>query len=61
MLNTLGTPAKRQQLAYKSLKRCKQRPSQSPFNLLDYMRPLWEELGDFYLEEMKVLEYTAAL
>lgn len=61
MLNALGTPAERRQAAYEALKRCRQRPGQSPTDLLDYMRPLWEELGDFHPEEMKVLEYTAAL
>lgn len=40
MLNALGTPAERRQVAYESLKRCRQRLGQSPTDLLDYMRPL---------------------
>ena len=61
MLNALGTPAKRRQAAYKALKQYKQQLGQLLTDLLDYMRPLQEELRDFYLEEIKVLKYTAAL
>lgn len=61
MLNALGTPGERRQNAYNMIKHCKQRPGQSPTDLLDYMRPLWEELGPTHLEDMQVLEYMAAL
>jgi hypothetical protein len=61
MLRALGTPAERQQSAFESLKRCRQRSNQSPTDLLDYMRPLWEELGASRTPEVQVLEYIAAL
>ena len=61
MLNALGSPQERKQVAYDCLKRAQQRPSQNPTDLLDYMRPLWEELGSSRTPEVQVLEYTAAL
>jgi len=61
MLDTLGTALERQQNAYESLRRCKQRPQQSPTDLLDYMRLLWEELGAERTPRVQVLEYTSAL
>jgi len=61
MLNSLGTPQERKQLAYDCLKRAQQRYYQSPTDLLDYMRPLWEELGSSRTPDVQVLEYTAAL
>ncbi|KAF1361305.1 hypothetical protein EJ07DRAFT_154628 [Lizonia empirigonia] len=61
MLDALGTPAERRQAAYEALKRCRQRTGDPPTNLLDYLRPLWEELGELHSPEMQVLEFTAAL
>jgi hypothetical protein len=61
MLGALGTPAERQQTAFESLKRCRQRSNQSPTDLLDYMRLLWEELGASRTPEVQVLEYITAL
>jgi hypothetical protein len=61
MLNSLGTPQERRQTAYEHLKNCHQRQGQSPTELLDYMRPLWEELGTAHTPELQVIEYTAAL
>lgn len=61
MLDALGTSAERKQAAYEALKRCRQLPKQSPTDLLDYMRPLWEELGSSHTAELQVLEYVSAL
>jgi hypothetical protein len=61
MLNALGSPLERQQAAYEKLKSCRQRQGQSPTELLDYMRPLWEELGPGSNALLQVLEYTGAL
>jgi hypothetical protein len=61
MLNTLGAPLDRQSAALEKLKRCKQQSGQSPAELLDYMRPLWEELGSATSPLAQVLEFTAAL
>ncbi|KAB2098923.1 hypothetical protein AG0111_0g12852 [Alternaria gaisen] len=61
MLNALGSPQERKQRAYDLLKHAHQRPSQNPTDLLDFMRPLWEELGSDRTLDVQVLEYTAAL
>jgi hypothetical protein len=61
MLNSLGTPQERRKLAYEQLKSCRQRVGQSPTELLDYLRPLWEELGPTVTPELQVIEYTSAL
>lgn len=61
MLDALGTPAERKQNAYEALRRCRQRPEQSPNDLLDYMRPFWEELETSNNPELQVLQYTGAL
>lgn len=61
MLNALGTRQKREQQAFESLKNTKQRPNQSPTDLLGYFRPLWEELGSSHTLRMEALEFTAAL
>lgn len=61
MLDALGTPLERKQQAYEQLKRCHQSASQSPTDLLDYMRPLWEELGTTQSPDMQALEYFSAL
>lgn len=61
MLNALGTPQERQQLAYDAIRDARQRPNQSPTDLLDYLRPHWEELGDLHGPAMKVFEFTGAL
>jgi hypothetical protein len=42
MLNSLGTPQERRRQAYEQIKGCRQRAGQSPTELLDYLRPLWE-------------------
>lgn len=60
MLDSLGTLAERQQTAYEMIKRCKQRTNQSPTDLLNYLRPFWEELGE-HNTGRQVLEYTASL
>jgi hypothetical protein len=61
MLNALGSKTERRHAAYLQLKNCKQRHNQSPTELLDYLRPLWEELGHEHTSTMKVLEFTTAL
>lgn len=61
MLDALGTPAERQQAAYEAIKRCRQGPKQSPTDLLDHLRPLWEELGSSHGTELQVLGFVAAL
>lgn len=61
MLNSLGTPEERKQLAYDHLMRAKQLPNQTPTELLDYLRPYWEELGAEVTPQLQVLGYTAAL
>jgi hypothetical protein len=61
MLDALGTPSERKQQAQEALKRCRQRSGQTPTDLLDYMRPLWEELGSAHSPELQVLEYISAL
>lgn len=61
MLNSLGTPQERRRQAYEQLKNCRQRAGQSPTELLDYLRPLWEELGSTITPELQVIEYTSAL
>jgi hypothetical protein len=61
MLNSLGTPQERRKLAYEQLKSCRQRVGQTPTELLDYLRPLWEELGSTITPELQVIEYTSAL
>ncbi|KAK7178506.1 hypothetical protein PSPO01_15450 [Paraphaeosphaeria sporulosa] len=60
MLDALGSPEERRQLAYDQLKKCQQRPGQSPLDLLDYLRGCWEELGTTNLDQQK-LEYVGAL
>jgi hypothetical protein len=61
MLNSLGTPQERRKLAYEQLRSCRQRVGQTPTELLDYLRPLWEELGSTVTPELQVIEYTSAL
>jgi hypothetical protein len=61
MLNALGTPAERRQNAYEALRNANQRPNQSPTDLLDYMRPFWEELGNLAPPDIRVVQYIAAL
>jgi hypothetical protein len=61
MFNSLGTPQERRRLAYEQLKSCRQRVGQSLTELLDYLRPLWEELGPTVTPELQVIEYTSAL
>ena len=60
MLSALGTESERRQKAFNSLKSCRQLSSQSPSELLDYMRNLWEEL-EIIEEGRMVLDYLSAL
>jgi ribosomal protein L44E len=60
MLGALGTPEERRQTAYDTIKACRQRPGQSPTDLLNYLRPLWVEIGEVNAYRM-VAEFTAAL
>lgn len=48
-------------MAYEQLQKAKQLPSQSPTELLDYLRLIWEELGTEYNLQLQVLSYVAAL
>lgn len=63
MLEVQGTAQERKQAAFESVKACKQRPGQSPTDLLNYLRPLWVELGEIdRLSDYRIVaEYTAAL
>jgi hypothetical protein len=61
MLNSLGSPQERRQYSYECLKRAHQRANQSPTDLLDYMRPHWEELDSGRTPDLMVHEYVAAL
>jgi hypothetical protein len=61
MLNSMGTPQKRKRQAYEKLKAARQQHGKSPTDLLDYMRPLWEEMGQSATPELQLLEYTSAL
>lgn len=60
MLGALGTPEERRQAAFDAIKACKQRPGQSPTDLLNYLQPLWVEIGETNVGRM-VLEFTAVL
>jgi hypothetical protein len=61
MLNSIGTPQERKKMAYDKLKAARQLAGQSPTDLLDYMRPLWEELGPSITPEIQLLEFSAAI
>jgi hypothetical protein len=61
MLNSMGTPQERKRMAYEKLKAARQQAGKSPTDLLDYMRPLWEEMGFSATPELQMLEYTSAL
>ena len=60
MLNALGTPAERRQVAYDTLKEYKQRPNHTPTEVLAHLRPLWEELEDRN-PQRQTHEYVSAL
>ncbi|KAF2681063.1 hypothetical protein K458DRAFT_85805 [Lentithecium fluviatile CBS 122367] len=60
MLESLGSRLERRQRAMESLKGCRQRPTQSPTDLLNYMRPLWEEVGSTD-ESTQALEFFNCL
>ena len=60
MLNALGTPYERRLRASADLKLCKQRPGQSPTELLNYMRNLWEEIAPVSLET-QAIDFVNAL
>ncbi|KAF1936812.1 hypothetical protein EJ02DRAFT_459210 [Clathrospora elynae] len=61
MLNALGTESKHMLQASEALRKAVQRPNQSPTELLDYLRPYWEELGSLKPVEAQVLDFTLAL
>jgi hypothetical protein len=61
MLKSLGTVSERRQRAYESLNQARMLPSQSPTDLLDYMRPYWEELGGTHGPELQVMGFVNAL
>lgn len=61
MLDALGTESERQQLAYDQLKKAKQRQGQSPTELLEYLRPLWEELGTTLTKQGHIQAFVSAL
>jgi hypothetical protein len=61
MLNALGTIQERRMMAYEQIKYCRQRVAESPTDLLDRLRPLWEELGTYITPELQTIEYMSAL
>ena len=61
MLGSLGTVSERRQRAYETLGRAKMLPSQTPTELLDYMRPYWEELGSTHGPEVQMMGFVNAL
>jgi hypothetical protein len=61
MLNALGSKMERRHVAHTALTRRRQKQEESPTELLDALRPLWEELQEEVSEGYKVLQYTSAL
>ena len=61
MLNALGSKMERRHVAHAALNRRRQKQDESPTELLDALRPLWEELQEEMSEGYKVLQYTSAL
>jgi hypothetical protein len=61
MLGSLGTQAERRQKAYEALNRARMLPHSTPTELLDYMRPYWEELGNTHGPELQVMGFVHAL
>ncbi|KAF2726431.1 hypothetical protein EJ04DRAFT_530282, partial [Polyplosphaeria fusca] len=60
MLSSLGTLTERRQDAFDQIKKCKQHQGQTPTELLNYLRPLWEEVGESS-EARMVNEFVSAL
>lgn len=60
MLGALGTLEERRQAAFDSLKASRQKPTQSPTDFLNYLQPLWVEVGETNPARMMV-EFTGAL
>ena len=60
MLNALGTPYERRIRASAALKICKQRIGDSPTELLNYMRNLWEEIAPVP-PETQAIDFVNAL
>jgi Zinc knuckle len=60
MLDQLGTEYERQLRAHDAIKKASQRKNQTPTELLNYLKPLWDELGEKNVIR-KVLDYTNAL
>lgn len=46
MLTQLGTPYKRRVAAHRAIKTCTQLLTQGPSALLNYLRPLWDEVNE---------------
>lgn len=61
MLNALGTELERRQVAYEQLLKAKQRHGESPTDLLDYLRPIWEELGETLTKKGHLQAFITAL
>jgi hypothetical protein len=60
MLDQLGTEYERQLRAHDAIKKASQRKNQSPTELLNYLKPLWDELGEKNVTR-KVFDFTNAL
>ncbi|KAF3031329.1 hypothetical protein E8E11_000016 [Didymella keratinophila] len=61
MLGALGTLSERRQKAYEALNRARMLPHSTPTELLDYMRPYWEELDTTHGPELQVMGFIHAL
>jgi len=61
MLGSLGTLSERRQWAYEALSKARMFAHSNPTELLDYMRPYWEELGDTHGPALQVMGYIHAL
>lgn len=61
MLDALDTPQERKHLAYQKLRAARQRAGQSPTDLLNCLRPIYEELGETLSPDAQVLAFTGGL
>ena len=59
MLNSMGNPDERAQIAYDKIKKAYQ-GTKTPTELLNYLRGLWEDAGEDR-EEVQIKDYRAAL
>ena len=48
-------------MAYEQLLKAKQRHGESPTDLLDYLRPIWEELGETLTKKGHLQAFITAL